>query len=172
MPPKLAARDAVRLLYGAALLTFSAAFIESLWSPLRSLPFTIKIGAGVDFVAGPAELLPVCRTELACSLTSSNSACADATHGKRWILAWSCCASGKAPSIAPGSATFIGFSLLVIALLWQWPLWATFVICGSSLFDRVLLKVFAEASFGAAPNVRDVWRALPGLIRHTGLLSA
>lgn len=45
---KFAARDAVRLLYGAALLTFSAAFIESLWSPLRSLPFAAKIGAGLS----------------------------------------------------------------------------------------------------------------------------
>jgi len=44
---KLAARDAVRLLYGAALLTFSAAFIESLWSPNRALPFAYKIGAGL-----------------------------------------------------------------------------------------------------------------------------
>ncbi len=44
---KFAARDAVRLLYGAALLTFSAAFIESLWSPLRSLPFAVKIGTGI-----------------------------------------------------------------------------------------------------------------------------
>ena len=78
----------------------------------------------------------------------------------------------KGPVYRAWSATFILFSLLVIALLWQWPLWATFVIWWlKPLFDRVLLKVFAEASFGAAPNVRDVWRALPGLIRHTGLFS-
>ena len=78
----------------------------------------------------------------------------------------------KVPVYRAWSATFILFSLLVIALLWQWPLWATFVIWWlKPLFDRVLLKVFAEASFGAAPSVRDVWRALPGLIHHTGLLS-
>ena len=40
------AREAVRLLYGAALLTFGAAFIESLWSSSRALPFQVKIGAG------------------------------------------------------------------------------------------------------------------------------
>jgi uncharacterized membrane protein SpoIIM required for sporulation len=44
---KHAAQSAVRLLYGAAALTFSAAFIESLWSPSRALPFEIKIGAGI-----------------------------------------------------------------------------------------------------------------------------
>ncbi|MDR2452275.1 MAG: stage II sporulation protein M [Candidatus Accumulibacter sp.] len=44
---KEAAREAVRLLYGAALLTFSAAFIEALWSPHRALPFGLKIGAGL-----------------------------------------------------------------------------------------------------------------------------
>ncbi|MDR0737347.1 MAG: stage II sporulation protein M, partial [Zoogloeaceae bacterium] len=40
-----AARGAVRLLYGAAFLTFCAAFVEALWSPLRGLPFALKIGA-------------------------------------------------------------------------------------------------------------------------------
>ncbi|MDR3158318.1 MAG: stage II sporulation protein M [Zoogloeaceae bacterium] len=44
-----AARGAVRLLYGAAFLTFCAAFVESLWSPIRSLPFALKIGAGLVF---------------------------------------------------------------------------------------------------------------------------
>lgn len=44
---KFAAQEAVRLLYGAALLTFSAAFVESLWSPNRAMPFAFKIGAGL-----------------------------------------------------------------------------------------------------------------------------
>jgi uncharacterized membrane protein SpoIIM required for sporulation len=43
---KEAAREAVRLLYGAALLTFGAAFIEALWSGNRELPFEVKIGTG------------------------------------------------------------------------------------------------------------------------------
>lgn len=41
------AQIAIRLLYGAAALTFMAAFIEAFWSPLRSLPFTLKILVGV-----------------------------------------------------------------------------------------------------------------------------
>jgi len=44
---KIAAQGAVRLLYGAALLTFSAAFIEALWSPKQTLPFAFKISAGL-----------------------------------------------------------------------------------------------------------------------------
>jgi uncharacterized membrane protein SpoIIM required for sporulation len=40
------AREAVRLLYGAALLTFGAAFVEALWSGSRGLPFELRIGAG------------------------------------------------------------------------------------------------------------------------------
>ncbi|WP_301101821.1 stage II sporulation protein M [Propionivibrio sp.] len=44
---KAAAQGAVRLLYGAAALTFCAAFIEALWSPNRTLPFAVKIGAGI-----------------------------------------------------------------------------------------------------------------------------
>ena len=44
---KESAQGAVRLLYGAATLTFCAAFIEALWSPIRGLPFAVKIGAGV-----------------------------------------------------------------------------------------------------------------------------
>jgi uncharacterized membrane protein SpoIIM required for sporulation len=42
-----AAREALGLIYGAALLTFLAAFIEAFWSPQRTLPFEIKIGAGL-----------------------------------------------------------------------------------------------------------------------------
>lgn len=44
---KAAARDALGLIYGAAALTFLAAFIEAFWSPDRSVPVEIKYGAGV-----------------------------------------------------------------------------------------------------------------------------
>jgi len=38
---------AVRLVYGAAMLTFLAAFIEAFWSPGRDVPFEIKVGVGI-----------------------------------------------------------------------------------------------------------------------------
>jgi uncharacterized membrane protein SpoIIM required for sporulation len=42
-----AAKPAVRLMYGAALMFFLAAFIEAFWSPITALPFHVKITAGI-----------------------------------------------------------------------------------------------------------------------------
>ena len=42
-----AARPAVRLMYGAAVMFFAAAFVEAFWSPLTEIPYQIKIGAGI-----------------------------------------------------------------------------------------------------------------------------
>ena len=49
-----AARPAVRLMYGAALMFTAAAFVEAFWSPLTGVPYAVKIGAGL---AGWALLL-------------------------------------------------------------------------------------------------------------------
>ena len=42
-----AARPAVRMMYGAALMFVAAAFVEAFWSPLTEIPFHFKITAGV-----------------------------------------------------------------------------------------------------------------------------
>jgi uncharacterized membrane protein SpoIIM required for sporulation len=42
-----AARPAVQMMYGAALLFFIAAFVEAFWSPLTEVPFNVKIAVGV-----------------------------------------------------------------------------------------------------------------------------
>jgi len=42
-----AARPAVRIMYGAAVMFFAAAFVEAFWSPLTEVPFQIKIIVGV-----------------------------------------------------------------------------------------------------------------------------
>ncbi len=42
-----AARPAVRLMWGAALMFLAAAFVEAFWSPLTEVSFPIKIGVGV-----------------------------------------------------------------------------------------------------------------------------
>ena len=69
-------------------------------------------------------------------------------------------------------ATFVPFSLLILALLWQHPTIAFLVIWWlKPLFDRLLLKAFAEASFGAPPTVREAWQALPRLLHHSGLIA-
>lgn len=44
---KQAARESLGLIYGAAALTFLAAFIEAFWSPMPGVPFVVKIGAGL-----------------------------------------------------------------------------------------------------------------------------
>jgi len=42
-----AARPAVRIMYGAAMMFLGAAFVEAFWSPLTEVPFQVKIGAGI-----------------------------------------------------------------------------------------------------------------------------
>jgi uncharacterized membrane protein SpoIIM required for sporulation len=42
-----AAKPAVRLMYGAALMFFFAAFVEAFWSPNTALPFEAKVAAGL-----------------------------------------------------------------------------------------------------------------------------
>lgn len=42
-----AARLAVRIMYGAAVMFFAAAFVEAFWSPITEVPFSLKIGLGV-----------------------------------------------------------------------------------------------------------------------------
>jgi uncharacterized membrane protein SpoIIM required for sporulation len=42
-----AAKPAVRLMYGAALMFMFAAFVEAFWSPIRTIPFEGKIAAGL-----------------------------------------------------------------------------------------------------------------------------
>jgi uncharacterized membrane protein SpoIIM required for sporulation len=49
-----AAKPAVRIMYGAALMFVAAAFVEAFWSPLTEIPFDVKLTVGV---AGWAVLL-------------------------------------------------------------------------------------------------------------------
>jgi uncharacterized membrane protein SpoIIM required for sporulation len=42
-----AAKPAVRLMYGSALMFFVAAFVEAFWSPYTLVPFAAKIGVGI-----------------------------------------------------------------------------------------------------------------------------
>jgi len=43
-----AAKPAVRMMYGAALMFGAAAFVEAFWSPLTEVPFDIKIIVGLS----------------------------------------------------------------------------------------------------------------------------
>lgn len=78
----------------------------------------------------------------------------------------------RSPVYRAWFATFGLFALALLPLLWWSPAWYGVLLWWlKPLFDRVLLKVYAEAAFGVPPTVRDVWRALPGLIRHSGLFA-
>jgi uncharacterized membrane protein SpoIIM required for sporulation len=48
---KQSAAVAVRLLYGAAGMTFCAAFVEAFWSSMTTTPFALKVGVGLTFWA-------------------------------------------------------------------------------------------------------------------------
>jgi uncharacterized membrane protein SpoIIM required for sporulation len=41
-----AARPAVRIMYGAAIMFFAAAFVEAFWSPITEIGFATKIIVG------------------------------------------------------------------------------------------------------------------------------
>lgn len=43
----MAAKPAVRVMYGAALMFFAAAFVEAFWSPLTEFGYDVKIGVGL-----------------------------------------------------------------------------------------------------------------------------
>jgi hypothetical protein len=67
-------------------------------------------------------------------------------------------------------ATVLPFIALLYLMLWRWPLLPPLLAWWCKpLFDRVLLQVYAGTVFGEPPSVRQVWRALPGLVLRSGL---
>jgi uncharacterized membrane protein SpoIIM required for sporulation len=42
-----AAKPAVRIMYGAAVMFFAAALVEAFWSPVTEVPYSVKIGVGI-----------------------------------------------------------------------------------------------------------------------------
>jgi hypothetical protein len=69
-------------------------------------------------------------------------------------------------------ATVVPFILLLAFLCWE-NAWLAAVLGWwlKPLYDRILLKVYAEALFDEPPGIRAVWRALPRLVFRSGLLS-
>mgnify|MGYP001357032317 CR=1 FL=1 len=68
--------------------------------------------------------------------------------------------------------SFWGCGLLLTALLWRWPGWAVFILWWlKPLFDRLLLFTYSRALFGNPVRLIDVWRELPHLLRHSGLVA-
>jgi hypothetical protein len=71
------------------------------------------------------------------------------------------------------AATYVPTAVVLSLVLWQHPTIVLFVVWWlKPLFDRVLLYVYSQAMFGAAPTTREVLREVPNLVRHTRLLAA
>lgn len=69
-------------------------------------------------------------------------------------------------------AIVLPFAIAILAALWQWPLAGMLVVWWlKPVADRVLLKVFSEATFGEPPTPREVWRSVPALLRRSGLFT-
>lgn len=69
-------------------------------------------------------------------------------------------------------ASYWLFGVTLLLVLWAWQDVATMLLWWlKPLFDRVLLFVYSRALFGADTGVREVWRALPGILRRSGLLA-
>ncbi|MBL8470670.1 MAG: DUF4129 domain-containing protein [Rhodocyclaceae bacterium] len=78
--------------------------------------------------------------------------------GREMLLAW------RGPLFAAWCAVYLPTLLVACALFWPQPIWGALVAWWlKPAFDRVLLFVLARASFGAAPSLSEVRRALPGL---------
>ena len=86
--------------------------------------------------------------------------------GRAMLRAWS------GPVYRAWCATFIPFAALVALALWPWPEISGLVIWWCKpIFDRVLLYVYSQCAFGAEPTIRDVYRALPSILRRSGLVA-
>lgn len=87
--------------------------------------------------------------------------------GREMLRAW------RGPIYLAWFAVYLPVVLIACLLFWPQPLWG--VVAGwwfKPAFDRVLLFVLARASFGAAPGLGELRRALPGLWFNGSQLAA
>jgi hypothetical protein len=69
-------------------------------------------------------------------------------------------------------ATYWLIGLPLLLLLWSWPTVGMMLLWWlKPLLDRILLLVMSRRAFGGEITVREVWRALPGLLKGPGVFS-
>ena len=86
--------------------------------------------------------------------------------GHAMLRAWA------GPAYRAWLATYWLFGMALLLVLWPWQPYALLILWWlKPVFDRVLLFTFSRSLFGTATSVRDVWRALPELLKSPGLLS-
>ena len=93
-----AARPAVRIMYGAAIMFFAAAFVEAFWSPITEVALydQDRASESAGWVILLAYFLFAGRSP--CKPLTSPSGCAAARRGRRWTSASPCCSAGGARS--------------------------------------------------------------------------
>jgi hypothetical protein len=86
--------------------------------------------------------------------------------GHAMLRAWA------GPAYRAWLATYWLFGVVLLLVLWPWPTFAIVALWWlKPLFDRVLLFTFSRCLFGTPTTARDVWRALPALLKAPGVLS-
>lgn len=76
------------------------------------------------------------------------------------------------PAYRAWMAFYWPVALLLMAVFWQWPTIGFLVLWWlKPLFDRVLLFTYSRSLFGQPTAVRDVWRALPGILKGPGVIA-
>lgn len=86
--------------------------------------------------------------------------------GHAMLRAWA------GPAYRAWLATYWLFGVALLLVLSPWPSFAIVALWWlKPVFDRVLLFTFSRCLFGTPTTVRDVWRALPGLLKGPGVLS-
>jgi hypothetical protein len=86
--------------------------------------------------------------------------------GHTMLRAWA------GPAYRAWLATYWVCGILLLLILWPWQPVALLVLWWlKPVFDRVLLFTFSRCLFGTPTTVRDVWRALPGLLKGPGVIS-
>lgn len=86
--------------------------------------------------------------------------------GHAMLRAWA------GPAYRAWLATYWVAGIALLGLFWSQQAIALLILWWlKPLFDRILLLAFSRSLFRTPTSWRDVFTALPGLIRHTGLLS-
>lgn len=68
--------------------------------------------------------------------------------------------------------TYVAFGVPLLLLLWKHPALAIMLVWWlKPLADRALLFAFSRSLFGMPITLHDAWRALPDLVRNSGLLA-
>ena len=80
--------------------------------------------------------------------------------GLRMVQTWS------KPIILSWLMFVLPICIIIYTVLYQHPFWSIFIIWWlKPIFDRIPLYIISHSVFGDIPSVRDIRKALPGIIK-------